>query len=112
MPSSTAIPGCAPFPSRSCEAVGLRSEESLLTQTHHFFYIVYIMPPRDYLGEFEHIVPLAVLRLGDQAYGVTVRLEIEARTRRVVSICAIYPPLDLLEVTRYVQSPVSGPTVL
>ena len=39
------------------------------------------MPGRDYLGEFEHVVLLAVLRLGDQAYGVTVRREIEARTK-------------------------------
>src|SRR5260370_37285727 len=97
MPSSTAIPGCAPFPSRSCEAVGLRSEESLLTQTHHFFYIVYIMPPRDYLGEFEHIVLLAVLRLGDQAYGVTVRRGIEARTRRAVFFWCIYATLTCFE---------------
>jgi hypothetical protein len=37
------------------------------------------MSGRNYLGEFEHIVVLALLRLGDQAYGVTVRREIEAR---------------------------------
>lgn len=42
-------------------------------------YIVYKMSERDYLGEFEHIVLLAVLRLGEEAYGVTVRREIEAR---------------------------------
>lgn len=42
------------------------------------------MSERDYLGEFEHILLLAVLRLGDQAYSVTVRREIEARTKREV----------------------------
>jgi PadR family transcriptional regulator len=81
-----------------------------LTQTHHFFYIVYIMPARDYLGEFEHIVLLAVLRLGDQAYGVTVRREIEVRTRREVSIGAIYATLDRLEAKGYVQSRSGDPT--
>ncbi len=38
------------------------------------------MSGRDYLGEFEHIVVLALMRLGDRAYGVTVRQEIAART--------------------------------
>lgn len=44
-------------------------------------YFVYKMSERDYLGEFEHIVLLAVLRLGGQAYSVTVRREIEARNQ-------------------------------
>jgi PadR family transcriptional regulator, regulatory protein PadR len=68
------------------------------------------MSARDYLGEFEHIVLLAVLRLGDQAYGVTVRREIEARTGREVSIGAIYATLDRLEAKSYVQSRVGDPT--
>jgi PadR family transcriptional regulator PadR len=51
------------------------------------------MSSRDYLGEFEHIVVLALLRLSDQAYGVTVRQEIEVRTCREVSIGAIYATL-------------------
>src|SRR5215475_10346428 len=68
------------------------------------------MPNRDYLGEFEHIVLLAVLRLDDHAYGVAVRREIEARTRREVSIGAIYATLDRLEAKGYVQSRVGGPT--
>jgi PadR family transcriptional regulator PadR len=68
------------------------------------------MPNRDYLGEFEHIVILAVLRLADQAYGVTVRREIEVRTRREVSIGAIYATLDRLEAKGYVQSRAGDPT--
>ncbi len=35
------------------------------------------MSGREYLGEFEHIVILALLRLADRAYGVTVRQELE-----------------------------------
>ena len=68
------------------------------------------MAGRDYLGEFEHVVLLAVLRLDDQAYGVTVRREIELRTRREVSIGAIYATLDRLEAKGYVQSRAGGPT--
>ncbi|HYL83476.1 MAG TPA: helix-turn-helix transcriptional regulator [Candidatus Angelobacter sp.] len=68
------------------------------------------MSNRDYLGEFEHVVLLAVLRLHDQAYGVTVRQEIEARTRREVSIGAIYATLDRLQAKGYVQSRAGDPT--
>jgi PadR family transcriptional regulator PadR len=68
------------------------------------------MSAREYLGEFEHIVLLAVLRLGDQAYGVTIRREIEARTSREVSIGAIYATLDRLEAKNLVQSRLGDPT--
>jgi len=68
------------------------------------------MSAREYLGEFEHMVLLAVLRLDEQAYGVTVRREIEARTRREVSIGAIYATLDRLEAKNLVQSRVGDPT--
>jgi PadR family transcriptional regulator, regulatory protein PadR len=68
------------------------------------------MSDRNYLGEFEHIVVLALLRLGDQAYGVTVRREIEARIRREVSIGAIYATLDRLEAKGYVKSHLGDPT--
>jgi PadR family transcriptional regulator PadR len=68
------------------------------------------MSGRDYLGEFEHIVMLALLRLADRAYGVTVRQEIEARTRREVSIGAIYATLDRLEAKGYVKSVLGEPT--
>lgn len=68
------------------------------------------MSERDYLGEFEHVVLLAVLRLRDQAYGVTVRREIEARTQREVSIGAIYATLARLETKGYVGSHAGDPT--
>lgn len=68
------------------------------------------MPDRDYLGEFEHIVILALLRLADRAYGVTVRQEIEARTGREASIGAIYATLDRLENKGYVKSQLGEPT--
>jgi len=76
----------------------------------YFFYIVYLMANRDYLGEFEHIVVLALLRLGERAYGVTVRQEIELRVGREVSIGAIYATLDRLEAKGYVKSHLGDPT--
>jgi PadR family transcriptional regulator PadR len=68
------------------------------------------MSDRDYLGEFEHIVVLALLRLSDRAYGVTVRQEIEARISREVSIGAVYATLDRLEAKGYVKSQIGEPT--
>lgn len=68
------------------------------------------MSERDYLGEFEHIVILALLRLGDRAYGVTVRQEIEECISREVSIGAIYATLDRLETKGYVKSKLGDPT--
>lgn len=68
------------------------------------------MRDRDYLGEFEHITILALLRLEDRAYGVTVRQEIEHRTDREVSIGAIYATLDRLERKGYVTSYRGDPT--
>jgi PadR family transcriptional regulator PadR len=49
------------------------------------------------LGEFEQIVLLAVLRLGDQAYGVTILAEIAVRTGRNPSPGALYTTLHRME---------------
>jgi PadR family transcriptional regulator, regulatory protein PadR len=68
------------------------------------------MPGRDSLGEFEHIIVLALIRLHDRAYGVSVRQEIEVRTKREVSIGAVYATLDRLEVKGYVKSHRGDPT--
>src|SRR5262245_11188135 len=68
------------------------------------------MAKGEYLGEFEHIVLLSLLRLDDRAYGVTVRQEISARTGRDVSVGAIYTTLDRLEGKGYVKSRLGEPT--
>jgi PadR family transcriptional regulator, regulatory protein PadR len=62
------------------------------------------MATRESLGEFEHIVVLALLRLEEHAYGVTVRREIQGRTKREVSIGAVYATLERLETKGYVRS--------
>jgi DNA-binding PadR family transcriptional regulator len=68
------------------------------------------MPKTGYLGSFEHLVLLALMRLDDQAYGVTVRQEILARTKRDVSLGAIYATLERLERKGYVRSRLGEPT--
>jgi PadR family transcriptional regulator PadR len=56
------------------------------------------------LGEFEQLVMLAVMRLGDNAYGMTIRREIEETTGRNVSAGAVYTTLGRLEKRRFVES--------
>ena len=68
------------------------------------------MSKGEFLGEFEQIVLLAVMRLEDAAYGMTVRREIEDRTGRDVSIGAVYATLDRLEQKGLVRSKVGAPT--
>ena len=55
------------------------------------------MSPDRSLGEFEQIVLLAVLRLGDEAYGVTILAEIAAKTGRNPSPGALYTTLHRME---------------
>src|SRR6266851_4539058 len=62
------------------------------------------MAKGDFLGEFEQIILLAVLRLADDAYGMEVRREIEARAGRDASIGAVYATLDRLEAKGLVRS--------
>jgi PadR family transcriptional regulator PadR len=50
-----------------------------------------------YLGEFEQLLLLTVLRLGPEAYGVDIARELEARAGRRVSRGALYTSLDRLE---------------
>src|SRR5262245_32272373 len=56
------------------------------------------------LGEFEQLVLIAVLRLGDQAYGAAIRRDIEERANRRLSISAVYTTLDRLEQKGCVHS--------
>ena len=64
----------------------------------------------DALGEFEHLVLLAIVRLDADAYGSTIRREIEEQTGRSIAIGALYTALDRLERKGYVSSRMSDPT--
>ena len=56
------------------------------------------------LGEFEQVVILAILRLGEGAYGVTIREEITTCTEREPAPGALYTTLDRLEAKGLVRS--------
>jgi PadR family transcriptional regulator PadR len=61
------------------------------------------------LGEFEHVVLLAILRLGENAYAIPIREEIEERTGRSVARGAVYTALERLESKKCVRSRMSNP---
>ncbi len=56
------------------------------------------------LGAFEEMVLVVVARGGGDAYGMTVRREIEERTGREITIGAVYSTLDRLETKGYLRS--------
>jgi DNA-binding PadR family transcriptional regulator len=62
------------------------------------------------LGEFEQTVLLAIAHLGPNAYGVTIRREIERRARRPVAVGALYTALERLERKGLLSSTMSDPT--
>lgn len=61
------------------------------------------------LGEFEQTILLAIVHLGEDAYGAAIRREIEARTGRDVAVGALYTTLERLERKRFVTSAMSAP---
>jgi PadR family transcriptional regulator len=62
---------------------------------------------RDYLGEFEQVVLLALTRLGGPAYGAAIHKEILDTTGRDVSIPAVYVTLKRMERKGLVASSVN-----
>lgn len=68
------------------------------------------MAKGDVLGEFEHVVLLAVARLEGDGYGVGVREEIERVTGRDAAVGAVYATLDRLEDKGLVTSRQGEPT--
>ena len=62
------------------------------------------------LGEFEQLILLAILRLRDDAYGVTIRAELADRAGRTVAPGALYTALDRLEAKGLIASRMSDPT--
>jgi len=59
---------------------------------------------RRLLTDFEIMILLAVLRVGDEAYGVTIAHEIEDKAGRIVQLPAVYAALDRLEKQGLVRS--------
>ena len=65
---------------------------------------------REALGNFELMVMLALIRLGDAAYGVPISKLIEETTHREVLVGSVYAALERLEAKDFVSSEVGEPT--
>jgi PadR family transcriptional regulator PadR len=61
-------------------------------------------------GEFELLVLLAVLRLEDNAYGVTIREELERHTSRTLTLGTVYKTLGRLERKGRLRTRMAPPT--
>ena len=68
------------------------------------------MTPVVNLGELEQLILLAILRLGDEAYGVTIRAELADRAGRTIAPGALYTALERLEAKGIITSRMGDPT--
>src|SRR5262245_39585208 len=68
------------------------------------------MPGREYLGNLELMILVALIRLGDDAYGVPISREIEEKTGREVALGSVYAALDRLQSKGFVSSELGDPT--
>lgn len=68
------------------------------------------MKPGARLSDFELIVMLVLLRLGDDAYGVPIAREIEEQTKREVKLGSVYATLERLDEKGFVVSELGEPT--
>lgn len=62
------------------------------------------------LGEFEQVVLLTLLRLGNGAWGASIRRDIQERTGRDLPVSVVYVTLQRLEKKGLVRSYVGNPT--
>jgi DNA-binding PadR family transcriptional regulator len=75
-----------------------------------FEFIFYEDMQRPLLTDFELMLSLAILRVGDDAYGVRIAREIESISGRRVLLGAAYAALDRLERNGLVSSTIGTPT--
>jgi PadR family transcriptional regulator, regulatory protein PadR len=68
------------------------------------------MTERNYLGEFELMILLAIIHLGEEAYGVPISRELERHRKRSVSVGSVYAALERLEAKGLVISNLGSPT--
>jgi DNA-binding PadR family transcriptional regulator len=94
-------------PRRGCKAKNHLSRSYILNDVKQ-------IKPQDYyapiVGEFELLVLLALIRLGNGAYGAAIRREIGERTGREVSVGTAYMALGRLEDKKMIASYIGLPT--
>ena len=62
------------------------------------------------IGEFEYLILTATARLGEEAYGASVREAIQQATGRGCSIGALYTTLDRLQKKGLIKTWMGDPT--
>jgi PadR family transcriptional regulator, regulatory protein PadR len=62
------------------------------------------------LGEFERMLLLAVIHLGEEAYGVPAARDLEQHRGRIVSVPSVYAALERLEAKGLITSSQGDPT--
>lgn len=65
---------------------------------------------KGYIGEFEELVLLTIATLGDEAYGVAIKEDIENRAGRSISIGALHSTITRLEEKGFLKSWLGDPT--
>lgn len=88
----------------------MAEKHNFLDRLITFYYSVGEMENARLLGGFEYLLLLAVLRLGERAYGVTIRQELLERADTDFAIGAIYTGLSRLERKAFVESWLGEPT--
>ena len=81
-----------------------RERTGILLCFNYLFIYIEEMREHNYLGEFELILLLTLIRLGDEAYGVPLSRELALMRGRDVSIGSVYAALDRLELKGLVAS--------
>ena len=76
----------------------------------YIFIIIELMRRREYLGQLELMVLLAVLRPGGDAYGVLIARDIADKSGREVALASVYAALERLERKGFLASSLGEPT--
>lgn len=76
----------------------------------YYFAIVEVMRKREYLGQLELMVLLAVMRPARDAYGVLISRDIAQKSGREVALASVYAALERLERKGFVSSSLGEPT--
>lgn len=75
-----------------------------------FFFIIELMRRREYLGQLELMVLLAVMRPGGYVYGVLIARDIADKSGREVALASVYAALERLEQKGFLSSSLGQPT--
>ena len=94
----------------SFQPVGIDASSGTIVSQTNFFVIIEEMARSNYLGEFELLVMLTVIRLGEEAYGVPIARGIEQQTGRQVAFGTVYATLERLQEKGFVCSTLGDAT--